>query len=233
MVGRTLRHLATAVLACSFVAPAAGATLIGPTPYSGFAGSPFSGVTHSSFQLEDFEDGSLNVPGVSADTGLVLGPGSGMTDSVENAPDGCNSSCTGRSYYSNGAKALTFTFSGILPTNAGIVWTDVGYEDGGVLDGYADVVFEAFDQDGASLGTISALQLGDGVAAPQTAEDRFFGAVNAGGISKITISMPTSSDWEVDHLQFGAPEPGTGLLLGLGLLAFGEGRRSRRRRARL
>jgi hypothetical protein len=59
--------------------------------------------------------------------------------------------------------------------------------------------------------------------------------VNATGISKITIVMPTSADFEVDHLQFGiaeVPEPGTALLLGVGLLAFCERARSRSRRAR-
>jgi PEP-CTERM motif len=227
MVGRILRDLAAAAFACSLIAPAAGATLIGPTAYSGFAGSPFSAITFASFQLEDFEDGLLNVPGVSADAGIVIPPSTGLADSVENAPDG-------RSYYSNGAKVLTFTFSGPLPTHAGIVWTDVGDEDGGVFDGYADVVFRAFDQNGASLGIIIALQLGDGGTAPATGEDRFFGAVNTAGISAIRISMPTSADWEADHLQFGiaaVPEPGTGLLLGVGLVAFCRGRRSRSRGA--
>jgi hypothetical protein len=54
-----------------------------------------------------------------------------------------------------------------------------------------------------------------------TAEDRFFGATNAGGISKIVFWIPTSDDWEVDHLQYGTPtiipEPGTAALLALGL----------------
>lgn len=233
---RALRDLAAAALACSLLAPAAGATLIGPTPYTGFAGSPFSGVPFGSFQLEDFEDGILDAPGVSADAGSALGPSYGLTDSVENAPDGCNPSgigggahtCTGWSYYP-GQSTVTFTFSGTLPTHAGVVWTDVGYE-GLILDGFADVVFEAFDELGVSLGTIGPVTLGDGVSAPSAGEDRFFGARNFGGISRISLSVPTSDDWELDHLQFGIiPEPGTGLMLALGLLAFGESRRSRSR----
>jgi hypothetical protein len=51
---------------------------------------------------------------------------------------------------------------------------------------------------------------GDGSVLGQTAEDRFFGAKNASGISKITI-ITNSKDWEIDHLQYGnqktIPEP--------------------------
>jgi MYXO-CTERM domain-containing protein len=231
-----------AVLLLSLPASHAAATLIGPTPYTGFAGSPFSAVAFVSFQLEDFEDGVLNAADVSADDGFVLGPGFGLTDSVENAPDGCNPSgagggphgCAGWSYYPT-ATALTFTFSGALPTHAGVVWTDVGYELGGILDGVADVIFEAFDQDGLSLGTIGPVALGNGSAAPSTGEDRFFGAENPGGISRITISMPTSEDWEIDHLQFGIgsgsaiPEPATALQIAAGLLGLAAAGRRRRR----
>lgn len=225
---RARRNLVSAALLCLLVAPAAEALLIGPTPYSGFAGSPFSGIPFASFQLEDFEDGALNVTGVSASAGSVVGPSIGMTDSIENAPDGCNPSgiggapntCAGSSYYLT-VSTVTFTFSGALPTHAGIVWTDVGSEIGGILDGIADVVFEALDENGITLGAIGPVALGDGTAAPMTGEDRFFGAVNAGGISSITISTPTSDDWEVDHLQFGViPEPGTATLLALGLLGL-------------
>lgn len=212
---------ATVVLAALGLALLAGpaqATLIGPTPYTGFGSGPFGALP--GIALEDFEGGSLSVGGVSQGCGAIVGPGGSLTDSVESWP-------LGVACYSNGATALTFSFSGSLPTHAGIVWTDVGLELGGILDGFADVVFEAFDENGQSLGTVTALQLGDGAVDGDTSEDRFFGAVHAGGISSIVISVPTSGDFEVDHLQFGiVPEPGTALLLGAGLLAL-----SRRRRA--
>jgi hypothetical protein len=222
------------VAAALAVASGARATLIGPTAYSGFAGSPFDGTSFSSWSLEDFEDGSLNTPDVSASSGFVLGPGFGLTDSVENAPDGCNPSglgggshtCAGYSYYPS-STSITFTFSGTLPTHAGLVWTDVGYVDGDsppTYTGAGNVIFEAFDENGFSLGTIGPTLLGDGAAAPTAAEDRFFGATNANGISKITMSMATSSDWEVDHLQYGvvseAPEPGAVALVALGLIGL-------------
>jgi hypothetical protein len=224
------------------VASGARATLIGPTAYTGFAGSPFDGTSFSSWSLEDFEDADLDGgPNVTASSGFVLGPGFGLTDSVENAPDGCNPSglgggahsCAGYSYYPS-ATTITFTFSGTFPTHAGIVWTDVGFVDGDsppTYTGSGNVIFEAFDESGFSLGTIGPTLLGDGAAAPTAAEDRFFGATNPSGISKITLSMPTSSDWEVDHLQYGveaeAPEPGAVALLALGFLALAARVRSR------
>jgi hypothetical protein len=218
-------------LALLLLAPQARALLIGPTPYTGFAGSPFDGIVFGSFSLEDFEDGSLNTPDVSASAGIVLTFGT-LRDSVESLPNGY-------SYYSNGATVLSFNFSGSLPTHAGIVWTDVGCLIGEACPpiglGMGNVYFEAFDENSASLGQIGPSFLGDGAANGGTAEDRFFGATNGTGISKIVIWMPDSNDWEVDHLQYGidpslVPEPATGALVGLGL-ALVVGLQARRARS--
>jgi hypothetical protein len=96
------------------------------------------------------------------------------------------------------------------------------------------VTFEAFDPLGVSLGLIGPFLLGDGVDTGQTAEDRFFGAFNPGGISAIRIGT-NSADWEVDDLQYGAvhavPEPSTLLLLGLGGASVAFARRVRRHRS--
>ncbi len=168
---------------------------LGPSPYLSFAASPFSASGFNYFYLEDFEDGALNTPGATPSAGwVVAGPG---VDSVDPG---------GRSYYSSGQTSLTINFNsqqlgGKLPTHAGIVWTDVGQTTG--LYGFGNVVFSAKDANGISLGSVTGPNLGDGQANPNQAEDRFFGVVNAGGISSITISMPASGDWEVDHLQYG------------------------------
>lgn len=166
----------------------------GPTSYFGFADSPFNrtnGLAY--FHLENFEDGALNTPGATPSPGwVVVGPGG--VDSVEPG---------GRSYYSDGRTNLTITFDaaplgGKLPTHVGMVWTDAGSVSGGVF-GFGTVRFTAWDADGVSLGTNVAANLGNGSSLPSEAEDRFFGVVNAGGISSLSITMPNSGDWEVDH----------------------------------
>ena len=140
--------------------------------------------------------------------------------------DGAGTS--GHSRYSGATlHATTFDFTGsVLPTYAGIVWTDVGLVLSG-LEGRGDVVFEAFDTGGVSLGTVTGTNLGNGVATGETAEDRFFGVEFAGGISKIKISMANSIDWEVDHLQFQAtpvPLPAAVWLLGSALVGLARRR---------
>jgi hypothetical protein len=204
--------VAAAALALSpllLAAYPAAAQYTGPTPYLAAADSPYSGLTFSYFFLENFEDGLLNTTGLSASAGTTLVG----NDSVE---------AGGGSYYSSGANSLTFTFSaaalGTLPTHAGVVWTDVGFTTGAL--GFGNVTFEAFDAANASLGVFGPFLLGDGSASPAKAEDRFFGISNAGGISSIRMTMPDSTDWEVDHVQYGrvaasaaAPEPSALALL--------------------
>jgi hypothetical protein len=187
--------------------------------------------------LGTWQDGALNTLGASVSPGtLVLNAGP-LVDSVDEDDgviDGFGSS--GGSLYSGGSlRQIDFTFSaaalGALPTHAGIVWTDVGFTDGPL--GFGDVRFEAFDAIGNSLGSTGPFLLGDGLANGGTAEDRFFGVAYTGGISSIRISMPGSSDWEVDHLQYGiastVPEPASIALVASGLAVIGL--RARRRRS--
>lgn len=211
----------------------ANAGLIGPTPYVGFTGSPFSAIgSPYYFHLENFESGSLATPGVHASSGFVLGPAS-KTDSVDGddgAIDGFGTA--GHSWYVQ-TPTLTFSFDANvldgLPTYAGIVWTDVGYEPQGI--GFDTVTFEAFDAAHNSLGVLS-VDLGDGSVLGETAEDRFFGAFNAGGISSFSITTAGSDDWEVDHLQYGrtgtVPTPPSLYLLAAGLVLMGLSARRRR-----
>jgi hypothetical protein len=204
----TLRSVAFGLLASAF-ASAAFAGPVGPTPYKGFDDSPFKGVDFSAgyFHLENFEDGLLNTPGVgSFSFNSVIGPG-GLTDSVDEDDGAIDGSGTnGHSFFGNGPTGITFQFDdstlGKLPTHAGLVWTD----------GEGTITFEAFDRNGVSLGTIGPFSdpgvVPDSNFSGGTDEDRFFGATNDSGISKIFISN-TSGGIEVDHLQFGnaAAEP--------------------------
>lgn len=192
---------------------------VGPSPYLSASDSPWSTFSFSQFYLEDFEDGLLNTPGVAQVGGQSVTPAGGVfTDSVDGddgAIDGFGNN--GRSHYTtDGITGITYSFDpsllGALPTHAGIVWTD--------LSGVANVFFEAFDENNASLGVINAGPLNDGVSTGETAEDRFLGWENLNGISSIRIYQ-SSSDMEVDHLQYGilVPEPGT-ICLALAAIAL-------------
>jgi hypothetical protein len=181
-------------------AQAGGATNLGPTPYLSSADSPFNPASFSYFHLEDFEDHLFNTPGVSADAGgvtsVVFGPS--VHDSVD-ADDGTidGSGLNGDGYFApNGAGGVMFTFDanvlGSLPTDVGIVWTD----------GSGTTLFEPFDAQGNPLPPIGPLALADASFNGETAEDRFLGVSDPGGISAIQISN-TGGGMEVDHLQYG------------------------------
>jgi len=194
----------------------------GPLPYLQASDSPWAAMFGDpNFHLENFEDGSLNVLGVTGD-GVVIGPG-GLTDSVDGDDGLINGSGTlGRSYFTgNGGVGITFTFSqaalGFLPQRAGLVWTDGG----------GSITFEAFDGNGLSLGILSGSHA-DGSFSGSTGEDRFYGWEHLGGIGKINIRN-NGGGIEVDHLQYGAvPEPGTMALLGAGGLALLLKRRAKK-----
>jgi hypothetical protein len=217
---------------CALASPAL-AVNHGPTPYLSFADSPFSSVALSYFHLEDFQDGSLNTPGVTVSAGAApVAPGS-TTDSVD-GDDGAidGSGAAGWSLYSNQVlTSFAFDFNagalGNLPTHVGIVWTDVGFvTSGSPFSG--PVTAEAFDSASNSLGLIGPVVLGgDGTVNGATAEDRFFGFSNLGGIARLVIATSNSVDWEVDHLQYGytIPEPTAAVLASGALIALGAVRR--------
>lgn len=208
------------------------ATLLSPTPYLSAADSPIGTAVNEFFYLEDFEDGNLSTSGVTMlPAGVITLPGP-FTDSVDgdSGPiDGFGTS--GRSLLTGGStNTLTFQFSaevlGNLPTRVGIVWTDVGAVSEGAF-GVGTVIFEAFGPANESLGTTVAT-LGDGAITGGTAEDRFLGAINPQGISRFTISMPHSTDWEVDHLQYlRVPEPSGATLMLVALSAIASTRSAR------
>jgi len=204
---------------------AATTVFYGPLPYLSAADSPFAVAT-----IEDFTDGLLNVPGtsISGGTAALSCLDCDSVDGDDGLIDGNGND--GGSWYSNGETSLTITFDpvalGGLPTQAGVVWTDVGFGGGF----FANVTFEVFGPGGISLGTIGPIVLGDGLGQGQTGEDRFFGIFNSTGISHIRI-VTDNGDWEIDHIQYGfgepVPEPSVFGLFGLATAAVGILRRRR------
>ena len=221
-----MRFVLIASSAALLAAAPAGAALLGPSPYLSQADSPFIGLGLSDFSLEDFEDIALNTPGLSAaGPGLcIAGAGGGCfqggpIDSVGNGGD----PTLGHSLFANGSITLTFdaaAFGGRLPTHAGLVWTD----------GNNPITFEAFDQNGVSLGVVVGNHATPGFTG-QTDEDRFYGAINAGGISRLTIANPPGI--EIDHIQYGfanaVPEPASWAMMIGGFALAGAAARRRHR----
>ena len=189
--------------------------------YSSAADSPYSG---SGVHLETFEDGALNLAGVTANHGHVQGPGS-KTDSVDGDDGSMNGlGRDGHSFSSGSSKSITFSFSNSggqgLPTMAGLVWTD-GHHD-------STIRLRAWDNAGKLIGKIK-VSLGDLVRNGTTAEDRFLGLVSDKGISKIRISS-NYAGFEIDHLQFAygfavVPLPPAAAMGLIGLAGVGMWRR--------
>ena len=186
------------------------AGLIGPLggsgadgEYSQFSDSPFARLDFSGgfFFLEDFEQGQLQHPGASASPGSgfvtdLFGPTAhDSVDEDDGLIDGSGSE--GETWFVTSApNGVTWTFDdaelgGSLPTYAGLVWTD----------GEGSIAFEAFDADGNSMGVVTG-DHANSTFGGEALDDRFYGAVNFGGISAIRITTSTRS-MEIDHLQWG------------------------------
>lgn len=205
------------------------ASFYGPSAYTRASNNPFVSTNFNHYvYLEDFEDGQLDVPGVTISAGTICGPHL-WTDSVDlddGVMDGLGN--RGHSLFSApGSTGITFTFDagslGGLPTHVGIVWTD-----GAGLTG-----FEAYDTGGQSLGSIGPVSIADAGYNGDTVDDNFFGVQESAGISAIWI-WNTIGGIEVDHLQYGrvlpsnavggpmeTPLPGAIWLLGSALAAIG------------
>ena len=226
--------LALALLLVFGVGTPAYATTFGPTTYSTFAAdSPFASVPFSYFFLEDFDDHALNTLGVNVSPSVMTSANTGFNGSIIDQvglPGGCAAgglSVACDTLFGVGVLGFNFTFSaaalGSLPTHAGVVWTD----------GEGPTSFTAFATDGTTVVcSVGPVAIADGSFNGTTADDRFFGCSNPGGISRIFITN-TSGGIEVDHLQYGregdtvpgVPEPASLFLVVSGLVALAAARR--------
>lgn len=203
-----LEQLAHRVMldAAGFVDP----VFYGPTSYLSEADLPAGFIPVDDcpdcvFELETFEDGELD-PDITLSEGEVIGPGfrtgiDRLTDSVDGDDgviDGTGQTDEGGYSYFTFGNSITVTLPGLMQS-AGLVWTD------GSVD-VTNVIFEAFDERGASLGTIEAGDIADDQFTGSTGEDSFFG-VSYGdgvttGVSEITITNIGGQGIEIDHIQY-------------------------------
>jgi hypothetical protein len=209
-----IKFLSKSILALTTALPAllhGTPVFFGPTPYLSSADVPVGLYAGGPTFLENFEDGSLG-GGITASVGSVIPPGfPGLIDSVD-GDDGTidGFGLAGHSWFSgSGGTGVKFTFASPV-TAAGLVWTD----------GAGTVTFKAYGPGLVLLGSLT-YSGADAFFSGTTAEDRFFGVKNVGGISAILVSN-THGGIEVDHVQYGAassavPDKGLG---GLGILAL-------------
>lgn len=187
---RLARTIPALLLSSLWALPLPAADFFGPVPYLSSADTP-PGFASGEACIEDFEDGVADARLSFPQPGSIIGPG-GLTDSVD-ADDGLidGSGSNGRSFFRFPPAEVAFAEP--FPTFAGLVWTDGGTA--------TDVSFEAFGADGESLGLIGPFTVGDASNLGETAEDRFFGVREPGGISRLLITH-TSGGIELDHIQF-------------------------------
>jgi len=229
MNAKLLAATALLSLTAAGAAHAVDTVFYGPTPYLSQADAPFHPADFTNFYLEDVEDNAINTLGlhVSGPSLCIAGfdcfVGSGLTDSVGNGGNGQ----LGRSIWTNGSTTITFDQNelGTFPTYAGLVWTD----------GVDPINFEAFDQNGVSLGGIFDQHHADGSFAGTLEDDRFYGLTHLGGISKLVIT--DNPGQEIDHIQYGfsviptehgVPEPAAWALMLTGFAGLGAVLRRRR-----
>jgi hypothetical protein len=231
-----------AFLACvTFVgAVPSYAVTIGPLAYLQASDSPFTALNFGAgyFHLENFEDHNLSTPGASSSvagsgpTSIVFRPTvHDSVDADDSAIDG--SGLLGDSWFNPGP-TTGFAFNGgtlgALPTHVGLVWTDGPFQTA--------VSFTAWGADGTTVvcSIPAAVGFANSSFNGETAEDRFFGCVDVGGISRVQLTNLSGGGIEVDHLQYGnqnvapVPEPASLALLTLGVALAVRRRTSLRRR---
>jgi hypothetical protein len=200
-----VRVLISAAVAAWLAGPVAGQGLHDPSSnYFQAADSPFASLPFGPdwFVVEDFEDGVLDGPVASATNGVVLLRSDVNGDSVDGDDgtidnNGNSGGVVTGAFYSAGAAALEFLFApelpgGRLPTHVGLVMTDALQS--------SPITLTAF-RDGVALGQVSGFQVAELINV--CLEDRFYGFIDPIGIDRVILQSGLSTDYALDHLQFG------------------------------
>lgn len=225
-------HARGGLLACVLVGAvglwssdvAASSIWFEPSPYLSADDMPSDFKATNPF-IEDFEDNEADSR-LTIAPGKIIGPGydSGIkdvTDSVD-ADDGTIDGDGGNGhsfFYALNEIGIDFA----MPvTSAGLVFTDGPQE--------MEMVLEAFDPAGSSIGVHRWQTTADEVFTGTTAEDRFIGVTNLDGISRLVIRQEGAGlGIEIDHIAFAViPEPGSASLLLMAATILAIRRRRRR-----
>jgi hypothetical protein len=194
--------LTAATIAACITAPCLGGSTqsTGPVAYRQPSDTLFGCVAFTEFHLEDFEDGELDTPGLSASGGFVTSQAFPVARDSVDIDDGdlnclsTNAAGTvqGDSWYTVVTTTFDFDSAALsgLPTHAGLVLTDATF---------APAVVTAFDELGQAFASLvyDFPDPGDG----SCVDDWFFGFFSASGISRLEVSV--SDAIEVDHIQYG------------------------------
>ncbi|MDZ4830190.1 MAG: hypothetical protein SGJ09_08350 [Phycisphaerae bacterium] len=189
-------------LAASTVATAADALVaLYPQSYVKLADSALFGAMSldDDFWCETFEDGLVNIPGLTLSGGTIAAPGA-STDSVD-ADDGNvdGSGTGGRSYRANIGSPITIGISALalvgLPERAAFAWTD-GPQN-------STLTITITTGSGATF-VRTVGPLGDANSSGATAEDRLVAITASNGIAQVVIASGGAA-FEIDHVQFEDP----------------------------
>ena len=142
------------------IAANAATTTFGPSAYLQHGDTPDGfACEQCTLVIEDFEDNSLH-PFLSMSNGQILPPNSrsGIADFVTDSVDGDDGSVDGNgnggySWFSSNVRTVTISFANTVKS-AGLVFTDGDYNA-------TNVMLEAFNSSGASIGFLSAGDLAD------------------------------------------------------------------------
>ncbi len=170
-------------------------------PYTKVADSSLFGAMSldDDYWCETFEDGLVNIPGLSMSGGVIATPG-GQTDSVD-ADDGSidGSGNGGRSYRATLGSPITINVSSAalagLPERLAFAWTD-GPQNSTLTITVTTGTGAAF------VRTVGPL--GDAGSGGATAEDRLVAVTASDGIAQVVIASGGAT-FEIDHVQFEDP----------------------------
>ena len=215
------RYLITLAVVTVLVTPLDAAQFVPQNAYRGVDDSPFHDFgVDGTLLLEDFEDGELNIPGVSqvSEAGLgssinVIGHGfsvaadvldGGLGRALEAHPTICATSyplqCPARVIFEFNTEPF-----GILPTFVGFAWTDAVRAAESDFHPHASV--KVVDANGAvSQSSINGLPLRQSLEDSHS-DDIFVGFINDTGISRLEFTVITNGGpgghLAIDHLQMG------------------------------